>query len=305
MTSNDSLKSMLQNLRYERTADRRQRTLQNIFEALIESKEPTPTASRPGIWRLTMNTRTRKLALAAAAIFIVLGGVTFWPSGNGETGQWWLGSSAAWGQEVLARLDTIKAVSCRERTILVAADGSEHMSSTWDIFYVSSDSYRRDIYDGDVLREIQWYVPDGQDMVQHYVRFDLGCYGATRHTGSFGVQDPVERMRSHVRREDRANRFLGEEFIECRECVGFEISAASYGDNPETWVDRIWFDKETRLPVRMERSGRPVTGRPEETFTTVLDQFIYNGQLPADTFIPSKSPAGFINAHPDDLRGKD
>lgn len=302
MTSNDSLESRLQALRYRTTAERRDRTLQDLFDVLDETHAQTPAPSRIGIWRVTMNTRTRKLALAAAAIFLVLGGIIFWPAGSEETGQWWLGSSAAWGREVLARLDTIEAVSCRERTILVAADGSEHMSSTWDIFYVSSDSYRRDIYDGDVLREIQWYVPDGQDMIQHYVRFDLSCYGAVRHKGSFGVQDPVERMRSHVRHEDRADRFLGQEVIEGRECVGFDISAAKYGDNPETWVDRIWLDIETRLPVRMERSGRPVTGRTDETFTTVLDQFIYNEQLPADTFIPAEPPAGFVNAHPDDLR---
>ena len=305
MTSNDSLESRLEAVRYRTTAERRERTLQNLFDVLDETQAQTPSPSRRGIWRMTMNTRTRKLALAAAAIFIVLGGITFWPAGNGENGQWWLGSPAAWGREVLARLDTIKAVSCRERTILVAAHGSEHMSSTWDIFYVSSDSYRRDIYDGNTLREIQWYVPDGQDMVQHYVRFDLSCYGALRHKGSFGVQDPVERMRSHVRREDKADRFLGREVIEGHECAGFEISAAKYGDNPETWVDRIWLDIETRLPVRMERSGRPVTGHTEETFTNVLDQFQYNEQLPADTFIPTEPPAGFINAHPDDLRGKE
>lgn len=305
MRSNDSLESRLQALRYRTTAERRERTLQNLFDVLDETQARTPVPGSLGIWRMTMNTRTRKFALAAAAIFIVLAGITFWPAGNGETGQWWLGSPAAWGREVLTRLDTIKAVSCRERTIFVAADGSQHTSSTWDIFYVSSDSYRRDIYDGDVLREIQWYVPDEEDMVQHYVRFDLSCYGALRHKGSFGIQDPVERIRSHVRHEDKADRLLGREVTEGRECVGFEISAAKYGDNPETWVDRIWFDLQTRLPVRMELSGRPVTGRTEETVTTVLDQFQYNEQLPADVFIPSEPPAGFINAHPDDLRGKD
>ncbi len=305
MTSNDPLEGRLQNLRYERSAERRHRTLQRLFDAMDETQVQIPALGFLGTRSLLVSAGAEKLILAAAAIFLVIGGITFWPSGPGRENPWWLGSSAVWGREVLARLDTIEAVSCRERTILVAADGSEHMSSTWDIFYVSSDSYRRDIYDGDVLREIQWYVPEGQDMIQHYVRFDLNCYGAVRHKGSFGVQDPVERMRSHVRHADKANRFLGEKSIEGRECVGFEISAASYGDNPEEWVDRIWFDVETRLPVRMERSGRPVTGRPDETFTTVLDQFVYNGQLPADTFIPTDPPAGFVNAHPDDLRGKE
>jgi hypothetical protein len=302
MKTNDPLESMLRKLRYQTAPERRQETLASILNALDESHEQSPTARRPQIWRLTMNTRTGRLALAAAVILIVLGGITFWPIGNGKNNQWWLGPTAAWGQELLATLDTIKAVACRERTILVAADGSQHPSSTWDMFYVSHDSYRRDIYDGDVLREVQWYVPDGNDMIQHYIRFDLKCYGALRHGGSFGVHDPVERIRFYVEQLDQADRLLGEQIIDGRDCVGFEISAGRYGSNPETWLDRIWFDKETRLPVRIEQSGRPVTGDPASTFTTTQDQFDYAPQVPADTFTPQEPPAGFVNAHPDELR---
>lgn len=304
MKSNDSLKSMLHRLCYTTTPERRRETLENIYSALDETHERTPATSRPGIWRLTMNIRTGKLALAAAVILIVLGGITFWPFGDAGKGQWWLGSPAVWGQELLATLDTMKAVSCREQTILAAADGSQHTSSTWDRFYMSSDSYRRDIYDGDVLREIQWYVPEGGGMIQHYVRFDLRCYGALRHEGSFGVQDPVDRLRFYVAQMDKAERLLEEQEIDGRNCVGFEIRTSAYSDNPDTWVDRIWFDVETKLPTRIEESGRPVAGDPTSTFTTVQDQFDYASQFPADTFTPQGPPAGFVNAHPDDLRQK-
>jgi hypothetical protein len=304
MKANDPLESMLQKLRYRVADERRQATLANIFNAMDESHEQAPASSRLGIWRLTMYTRTGKLALAAAVILIVIGGITFWPAGGRSNGQWWLGSTAAWGQELLATLDTIKAVTCREQTILVMADGSQHLSSTWDKFYVSSDSYRRDIYDGNSLREIQWYVPDGNDMIQHYIRFDLKCYGALRHHGSFGVQDPIERTRFYVEQLDKAHQFLGERIIDGRNCVGFEISAARYGTNPETWLDRIWFDEETRLPARIEQSGRPVTGDSTRTFTTIQDQFDYAPPVPADTFLPQTPPADFINAHPDELNNR-
>jgi len=249
-----------------------------------------------------MNTRTGRLVRAAAVILIVLGGIAFWPPGNGKNNQWWLGSPAVWGQELLATLDTVTAVTCRERTIVVAADGSQIMGDTWDRFYVSSDSYRRDIYDGNALREIQWYVPDGNDMIQHYVRFDVKCYGALRHGGSFGVHDPIKRIQSYVEHLNEADQLLGEQIIDGRKCIGFEISAAKYGSNPETWLDRIWFDEETRLPVRIEQSGRPVTGDTTRTFTTIQDQFDYAPQVPADAFLPQEPPAGFINAHPDDIR---
>jgi hypothetical protein len=101
---------------------------------------------------------------------------------------------------------------------------------------------------------------------------------------------------------DKAERLLAERVIDGRTCVGFEIPARAYGDNPETWVDRIWFDVETKLPARIEQSGRPVTGDPTSTMTIMQDQFDYAPQVPADTFTPQDPPAGFVNAHPDELQ---
>jgi hypothetical protein len=109
-------------------------------------------------------------------------------------------------------------------------------------------------------------------------------------------------MRFYIRLLDQADEFLGEQTIDDHDCVGFAISAAKYGDNPATWIDRIWFDVETKLPVRIEQSGRPVTGDATRTFTTIQDQFDYDPQLPVDTFIPEEPPAGYVNAHPDELK---
>jgi len=277
------------------------RILGDALEHLEKLKQKKLATTQPNIWRTIMKTGTKKLAAAAAIAIIVLGGVTFWPSGGSDNGKWWLGPPAAWGQEIMAALDTIKGVTCREQTVLVMSDGSEHTSSTWDILYVSSDSYRRDIYDGDFLREIQWYVPDGSGTLQHSIRYDLKSYFTHTGEGGFGNHDPVERMRFYVRLLDEADKLLGETVIEGCNCVGFEISAGKYGDNPENWVDCIWFDTETKLPVRMEKHGRPVTDQPDKTFTTIQDQFDYNPELSADTFIP-EVPEGFINAHPDEIK---
>ena len=273
-----------------------ERVLQAINHSDVSKQSETHL-----IRRTIMRSPITKLAAAAVIAIIVLGGITFWPSGSSENKEWWLGPPAAWGHEILEKLDTIKGVICRERTELVMADGTRHTSSTWDVFYVSHDSYRRDIHDGDFLREIQWYVPDGDSMIQHYVRFDLKCYGAVRHEGSFGYSDPIERMRFYVRLLDDADQLLGTEIFEECECVGFEIKASKYGNNPEDWVDRIWFDVETNLPMRMEKHGRPVTDKPDRTFTVIQDQFDYDPELPADTFTPWV-PEGFINAHPDEIR---
>ncbi len=302
MNSNDSMESLLRRLRYQATTARRERTLQDICRAMDETKESAPALNRVQTRRMTMSTRMVRFALAAAVILVVLGGVTFWPFNSGGRNQWWLAPSAAWGQEILAALDAARSVTCREQMTLVGPDGSEQASGTWDTFYVSNDSYRRDIYDGQTLREIQWYVPDGDGMLQHYVRYDLKCYGATRHQGRFAVNDPVTSLRGLVQQLDKADRLLGEEAIEGHDCVGFEIRASQYGSNPDTWIDHIWFDTQTKLPVRIEQMGRPVTGDATRTLTIVMDQFVYDAQLPADTFLPQPPPEGFINAHPDDLR---
>jgi len=247
----------------------------------------------------------RGIRLAAAAVIVaaVLGGVTFWPNGASDNGKWWLGPPAVWGQEVLAVLDAVKGVTCREQNVFVYSDGSEHTSMTWDVFYVSHDSYRRDIYDGDVLREIQWYVPDGAGTRQHSVRFDLRSYFAHTGQGSFGNHDPIERMRFYVGLLDEADRQLGVETIDGRECVGFEISTSKYENSPGQWigVDRIWFDVETKLPVCIEKRGVPVTGRTDETLMIIQDQFNYNPDLAGDTFVPT-TPEDFIFGHPDDIQ---
>ena len=290
--------------------DERSKALQDNLVAQADNG-PHRSCSRPNplrqiCWvsrtmrRAIIKSRTAKLAAAAVIAIVVLGGTTFWPGGNSQNGKWWLGPPAAWGQEILAELDALKGVTCREQSVLVMPDGSEHTSSTWDILYVSKDSYRRDIYDKDVLREIQWYVPDGDGTLQHSVRFDLESYFAHTGEGSSGNYDPIDRIRFYVGFLDEADRQLGVEVIDGCECVGFEISASKYGQNPGHWIDRIWFDVETKLPVRIEKRGRPVTNYPDWTDTTIQDEFDYNPHLPANTFVP-ETPEGYIFAHPDEI----
>jgi len=292
----DKINELIKNLKLKASADLDKRVHDEISRALVES-----APAEPNTWRTIMKSKTMRLAAAAVVALAVVGGMTFWPSRGSDGKKWWLAPSSAWGQEILAALDTVKGVTCREQNVLVYSDGSEHTSSTWDIFYVSHDSYRRDIYDGDVLREIQWYVPDGAGTLQHSVRFDLGSYFSHTGEGSFGNYDPVDRMRSYVSHLDEADKLLGVETVDGRECVGFEISASKYGNNPEQWTDCIWFDVETKLPVRIEQRGRPVTGHADETFTIIQDQFDYNPDLAADTFVP-KTPEGFVFGHPDDIQ---
>ena len=116
-----------------------------------ESKKTKPAKLKPNLWRIIMKTKIAKLTTTAAIIIAVLIGIN-------HLGGSIDGTNVAWGQEIMTAIETIKGVSCREQIFTVTQDGSKHLSSTWNVLYYSKDSYRRDIYDGDTLREIQCEV---------------------------------------------------------------------------------------------------------------------------------------------------
>jgi len=261
-------------------------------ELFAEAARPAIEPQRVG----KLPSRWIRGGVAAAVAILVVGGIVTW-SGRPEDDAWWMGPPAAWAQPITAALDHVRGVTCREQTVFILSNGTRHTSSTSVIVYVGEDSYRRDIYDDGELREVQWYTPDVDAMTQTSVRFDTRTYSALRHPGSFGEYDPVQRVRAQMRWADRAHRRLDTDTIEGRECVGFEIRASAYGDNPESWLDRVWFDIETKLPVRIEFE-RPGPGRGIETTIRIQEQFDWAPQLPADTFTP-EVPDDFEESRPD------
>jgi hypothetical protein len=202
-------------------------------------------------------------------------------------------SVSVFADQALAALEEARAngVTVEERTEIVMRDGSRQSSSTRDTFFVGRDSYRRNIYDGDHLREIQWYTPDGDGMRQTSIQFDAKTYSQEKHLGKFGDEDPVERMRFLIRFIVDADRELQPRMIKGRQRRGFEISARKYGDNPEGWIDRVWIDSATKLPVCIEQE-RPRSEKEFKAFITVQERFDWHPDLLADTFTP-KIPDGF------------
>ena len=297
----DNIEKLIKKINYKTSAETHQRIFSNVTQSLDKQEKLKSGVAKPDIWRTIMKSKITKLAATAVIILVILGGVTFWPDGSSGSGKWWLGPTAAWSQEILNELNTIKGISCHEQIEIVLADGSKLNFNTSDMLYISKDSYRRDIYDGDFLKEIQWYIPDGNSTLSQSINFDTKSYFIQRGEGSFGNRDPIERMRFYVGLLDKADSLLDEEIIEGRTCVGFEISTNKYGSNPEGWFDCIWFDVETKLPVRIEQHGRPVTDQPDKTCTIIQEQFDYNPEFPTDTFIPW-IPEGFTYGHPDDVR---
>ena len=257
-------------------------------------------AQRAGfnMWRAIMNSRTTKLAVAAVVI-VVLGGISFWSDGS-KNGEWWLGPPAAWGQEIIEELDNIETLIYRQQVMSIADNGKTRMSKGWERRFNAKDRYRRDRYDDGInVMNTQWVVPDGNDIKMTEVSFTYECYFEEAGEAYGFITNPIDEMRSYVKLMDKASRILDTEIYEGRECVGFEIDFGKFGDSTKDKNLCVWFDVETKLPVRIERTSfRQGSNR---TYIIVHDQFEYYVEMPINIFTP-QIPEGFIYAHPDDVR---
>jgi outer membrane lipoprotein-sorting protein len=302
MNSNDRIEKLIRDMRCKPGPEAHDRVLGKAYGAMDEAQKREPEIVRRREWRTRMNSRTTKALAVAAAILIVLGGVTLWPNGHSTRDQWWNGPSSAWGQEILNSLGKVEAVVYRQRSGLMSDFGAPEMSIGWERRYNAQDCYRRDRYDdGVTIMNTQWVIRDGNTLSMVEVSHEYKCY-FTQENQRYGFvehEDMLERMRFYVGLSEKADRPLGTEIFDGRECVGFEISAAKYGDNPQGRFDRIWFDVETRLPARIESHGIPMSGG--QTLVIIHDQFEYHAQVPADLFTPV-IPDGYIRATPDEVR---
>ena len=306
MTDNEKhFEDFIRHIKFDDTPDpnHRDRLEQDLFAALAKQ---APRHIK--FLRTIMKSQIAKLAAAAVIAMVILGGVSFWPSGSSQNTKWWLGPPAAWGQEIIKALEPTEALTYRKQIAIVNAYGSRHLSGTWYRCHEAKDRSRKDQHYHDTLTEIEWNIPDEEDLLKYIVSFEFECHTSERNKGQAYEHDPVENLRSYVELLSKADRLLDTETVdtetldpqtfEGRKCVGFEIT---YRERSGRHVDRIWFDTETKLPVRIEMHRSPSVQRPESGTTVIHDQFEYYTEMPVDTFAPY-IPEGFINAHPSQMR---
>ncbi len=310
----ENINELIKNLHLKASADLDKRVHEDISRGLTKSESTNSAGAQPDMWRTIMKTKTARFAAAAVVALIVIGGISFWPNHSPDGKQWWLAPPAAWGQQVMAELEKVEALVYREQGVFVGRYGHTHVSGTWSRLYEAKDRSRKDRYyehtDEDtygpthpdsVLQHITYEVPHGQDLKQYNVSYEFQCYTIKVREGEAYERNPVSKFQSYVDQLDNADRILDTAMFDGRECVGFEISRGKDGDDPKEIIDRIWFDVQTKLPVRIERHGLPLTGHSGETLTLIRDQFEYYAQVPAKMFEPD-IPDGFINAEPDEIR---
>jgi len=252
----------------------------------------------PRKWRSIMKKRLIPITAAAAAILLLgVGGSLLGPFLGGGS-HWW--EKPAWGEAVIQALAEVEGLVYRERFEFVSTYGSIHVSGSWWRHYLGRDRGRKNQYYDDTLVSTDWEVPEGNDLVRYHVSHEHQCYTITQEENKAIDRDPVKWFRMVVGLWEKADRQLGTERIEGRECVGFDISASKYGNNPEGRVERIWFDVESKLPALIERHGLGITGQSSQTGTFIQDQFEYYATLPGEEFEPV-IPEGYVNAPPDEI----
>ena len=268
-----------------------------VGQVAAASPRPGAFVRRPGRRVLRVVT-VAAACLISAILFVAL---PFGSDKDRAAGGWWLGPASAYAQELVTVLDRARpgGVVAREQTTFVMSDGARHLSSTVSTLFMVQDRYRRDIFDGNRIRESQWYVPGAEGVTQTSVRFEDKTFVVDRHRDASAAGGLVTHMRRLAGAVARADRRLEPEEIDGRECIGFEISGGKLEGAESKGNYRIWFDVETRLPARIEYELKEVNDSiPEQgirglAFT--LDRLEWNPRLPGNTFDPDV-PEGFHQA---------
>ncbi|MBL7154095.1 MAG: hypothetical protein ISS79_10275 [Phycisphaerae bacterium] len=169
--------------------------------------------------------------------------------------------------------------------------------------YISQYDWKQDSFFGDELLKTEWFITDQNSwdktdldfntedfkVIQTIVDYKDETYQVITHGHKSHPENPMDRIVFLVGMLHKADRILEDEVIEGIECFGFELSAKKYGTNPDTHIHKLWFDSETKLPVKMAFEWLQDDG-PR---MIVKDQFEWNPELPEDTFVPEISE-GFV-----------
>jgi outer membrane lipoprotein-sorting protein len=170
--------------------------------------------------------------------------------------------------------------------------------------YLSPNAWRYDYYSGEELRKTEWYVYEEVDteetgfeiedkdlrIVRTTVDFESQTYEVLAYPRS---RHPIHRILFLAGLVDRADRMLENEIVDGVECMGFEISAKKYGDNPDSMIHRLWFKAESKLLVRMEFEWDTDSASKQELMQQFeREQFQWDPELDEKTFVP-RIPEGF------------
>ena len=121
-------------------------------------------------------------------------------------------------------------------------------------------------------------------LIETIVNYTNKTYSVATYEDTSRHRHPMDRILFLASLVNQADRILENIEIEGIECFGIEVSAIKYGNNSPNDKHRMWFDMETKLPVRMESEY----WQPDDKSKSIRirGHFQWDPELDKETFVP-------------------
>jgi outer membrane lipoprotein-sorting protein len=265
-----------------------ERTMRDTLKALDQSDETRKSAPHePKRWSIAMNSKTTKIAVAAAILMAVLGAIHF------------LGGSPDGTSVVLAqaakKMEAIHSYACRMASWQKSDDGSAEEISM-QLWHSNEYGFRMEQQrDGDATLTVCMLNESNEGIriwpqKKNYIRVPVS--DEERAIMSAQENDPREWVHLFLTADYRS---LGRDVIDGVTVEGVEVNDMSVtrkASDPSVtdYAARLWIDVETQLPVRIEEEytrGAVRSGGGS-------DQFEWNPDLTTTDLEPD-IPADYVN----------
>jgi len=240
-----------------------------------------PGSQAPSVWRIIMNSRITKLAVAAVIIVAVFVGINQFVGPVHLTG-------VVLG-EVLEKVESIESFVFQHKMSVKGAPGLPE-GKTVDIestVYVSSEyGLRQDKFVGDMAISRAYVPPSGTvitEVMPHIKKYILASMTEEQIREMHEEVDPAEMIKEFMSFE---HTYLGRDIVDGVEAEGIEVDDPNFGIMMfESAKGRLWIDVETDLPVRIEVEGVSSGGSVE--MKIIAYEFDWEANLGAEVFEPN------------------
>jgi outer membrane lipoprotein-sorting protein len=267
----ENIERLIKNVDIGTNAETDKAVLDDVLEALEESKKKEPAVIEPNRWRIIMKSKITKLAAAAAIIIVVL--ILMHQLGGSV-------ESVAFA-DVVQPLLTIETGSFK-MTINVINSGLDWINcgdepvQTIEVLFSGPSRTRWNIPTGEVLVA---NMQEGKVMIllpakKEAAVMQVGPPGVIQRHNRFNKVLELRRLIQYaLETEDESVEFLGEQEIDGVTAIGYRITG--HGDIT------IWANAKTKLPIQIEQSiGAETAVVNDITYSIELDESLFSVEPP-------------------------
>jgi len=283
MRPTDNIAKLIKELKTKASCQLDQRVHEDITKALAQSQTQS-AKHEPNIWRIKMNSKIIKLAVAAVIIIAVMIGLNY-------SGLPIDGASVAWA-DLAEYVEQIQTCVVRQHST-ITGDPKGDITVEGKMCISSEYGTCMETYMNGKLSMIMYMLPVKKEIIsvipeaKKYMRITL-TEDHLKKMAQQGQGDPREMIKQIMSVEYTE---LGRDVIDGIEVEGIETTDPSYGGSMfEGLKARLWVDVETNLPVRMEMEMQMPnfagTDSQANQMLMVMDGFEWDVELDASIFKP-------------------